>query len=356
MLISRFCLPFASLFLLVGCAGGPTISHQSLGATETLATTADARLVYARQTKPSVDGQVIPDQIVCAEPSPDIAKAISSALSAAVQAEAKALPSLGEAGDVSLAANLARSRSEAIAQLGKRLGTIQLLRNGLFSACEAYANGAISRTSYAFLLSRFGDVMVTLLAIELAAGNSEAAAQVLTSAPQVDDGAAARSTNAPGKAADAGAGKAAVKSPASANQQESVSRSEGELLGSGNASSVSDAQAQAIVSLQRAFLAGSDSAPLVLACSTALDRPIARIDAGASADATPTAAATGISQGEQTALTTICKTFLQAYADGKIQQMKSTRSAPPEMAGTPTGSVKLVRQTKAKAAPVATAR
>jgi myosin heavy subunit len=69
-----------------------------------------------------------------------------------------------------VAAAITSATAESLAQLGERLATIQLLRDGLFRACEAYANGALSDMSYAILLSRYDDTMVTLLSSELAAG------------------------------------------------------------------------------------------------------------------------------------------------------------------------------------------
>jgi hypothetical protein len=52
----------------------------------------------------------------------------------------------------------------------ERTQTIQLLRDSLYRACEAYANGALSDTTYALLLSRYDDTMVTMLSSELVAG------------------------------------------------------------------------------------------------------------------------------------------------------------------------------------------
>jgi hypothetical protein len=69
-----------------------------------------------------------------------------------------------------VAAAVSRAHAEAIVQLTERLATIQLLRDGLHRACEAYGNGAISDTAYAVMLSRFDKTMVTMLLGELAAG------------------------------------------------------------------------------------------------------------------------------------------------------------------------------------------
>jgi hypothetical protein len=65
---------------------------------------------------------------------------------------------------------VSRSQAEALAQLGERLATIQLLRDGLYRACEGFANGAISDTTYAVILSRYDDTMITMLLGEFAAG------------------------------------------------------------------------------------------------------------------------------------------------------------------------------------------
>ena len=107
-------------------------------------------------------GQNEPTRIVCAEPSPDVAQALSEALTAAASVQVKGQ----DGGSVSFG----KSTAESVAQLGERLGTIQLLRDGLYRACEAYANGAISDITYAVLLSRYDDTMVSMLTAELAAG------------------------------------------------------------------------------------------------------------------------------------------------------------------------------------------
>jgi hypothetical protein len=110
-------------------------------------------------------GHVIPRNIRCAEPSPDIAKAISDALSTAIAAEVTKGAASGQ-----IDVRLSRETSEAFAQLGERLATIQLLRDGLFRACEAYANGAIGAVNYGAILSAYDDLTVTLLAAEMTAG------------------------------------------------------------------------------------------------------------------------------------------------------------------------------------------
>src|SRR5260370_20643516 len=50
------------------------------------------------------------------------------------------------------------------------MASIQLLRDGLFRACEAFQNGALGRISYALVLSRIGDTIVSMLGSELMVG------------------------------------------------------------------------------------------------------------------------------------------------------------------------------------------
>ena len=92
--------------------------------------------------------------IVCTEPSPDVATSIaaSGSLSAVVPGGAK-----GEASAKSI---------ESLTQLGGRIPTIQLLRDGLFRACEAYMNGALNEKDYRRIVLGYDDFVVALLAID----------------------------------------------------------------------------------------------------------------------------------------------------------------------------------------------
>jgi hypothetical protein len=93
-------------------------------------------------------------RVVCAEPSPDAIMGIaaSGALEAAV----------GTQGSGKIAASLA----EAIGELGDRTPTIQLLRDALYRACEAYMNGIFDIDDYRVILQAYNEFVVTLLAIE----------------------------------------------------------------------------------------------------------------------------------------------------------------------------------------------
>jgi hypothetical protein len=104
-------------------------------------------------------------KVICAEPSPDVAQAVSEALTASLQVDLQ--NAKGSSG--SLGGNLNRTSSESVAELGERLATIQLLRDKMYRACEAYGNGAIGSTAYALILARHDKTMMSLLSNELAA-------------------------------------------------------------------------------------------------------------------------------------------------------------------------------------------
>ncbi len=160
-------LVLTSCILLASCANDGTIKKTvTMEEGDLLLTSADVRFVL-RESPAMVEGGVVkPKFIICAEPSPDIAKVISSASNIGLAATAN----LPQGISPEAAAAFSREQAAAMAQLGERVATIQLLRDGLYRACEAYANGALSSTAYAVLLSRYDDTMITLLQSELAAG------------------------------------------------------------------------------------------------------------------------------------------------------------------------------------------
>lgn len=157
-----------ALFALAGCSNDGTVQEvRSLPAGSSLLTSADVRTVNRTEVSRDSDGRITkPESLICAEPSPDIAKVVSASFGASVSAEAQGLQGV----DPKLAAAITRARSEGLAQLTERLATIQLLRDGLYRACEAYVNGAISETTYAVMISRYDDTMVSMLLGEFAAG------------------------------------------------------------------------------------------------------------------------------------------------------------------------------------------
>jgi hypothetical protein len=125
------------------------------------------------------------DRIICAEPSPDAMVGIAAALGLDV-------PFRG--GSIGFEGKLA----EAVAQMGTRTQTIQLLRDGLYRACEAYMNGVLDEADYETLLRHYDSTMIMLVAVDGLTQGCGTAAAVSTRA------------EAPAGAAKPGAGGASV--------------------------------------------------------------------------------------------------------------------------------------------------
>lgn len=184
-------LSVAAAMLVGGCSEVYWTSNvretMSLGPSGAIATNADVRLVHRFRGRemvpvPGPTGEMNrfaqqDREYLCAEPSPDVARVVQAALSNSISASGTGTPATGGVAiEAQLASQLNASRSEGIAQLTKRIATIQLLRDGLYRACEAYANGAIGREIYTAIISRYDRMMITMLLGEMAAGNLGSAA------------------------------------------------------------------------------------------------------------------------------------------------------------------------------------
>lgn len=98
--------------------------------------------------------------VVCAEPSPDAVSALAASLNAR----------LGVALEkVEVDASLARSVTETVQQLTQRTEMIQLLRDGYYRACEAYANGMMGEFGYGLMLNQIDNVMMKMAALNVIA-------------------------------------------------------------------------------------------------------------------------------------------------------------------------------------------
>ena len=114
-----------------------------------LSTDAKQRFIWA----PSKTGS----QFLCAEPSPDALSQLASAV--ALQAQVKTARVEGGFA-------YEKSFSETAKNIGKRTVSIQLLRDGLYRACEAFINGAIDAFGYSLILAQIDNVMIKLMALE----------------------------------------------------------------------------------------------------------------------------------------------------------------------------------------------
>lgn len=98
--------------------------------------------------------------VVCAEPSPDV-----FALFAATGGLTLGQKDIEGSGNVN--AQLIRS----MANIARRTATTQLLRDGLYRACEAYMNGVIGHEEYRNIVMGYDEILITLVALEGLAGS-----------------------------------------------------------------------------------------------------------------------------------------------------------------------------------------
>lgn len=146
---------------LQGCAVPPKahLTQVSSKAHNFLATDSRLRVVVdAEQSIFSTSGLVDPKRIICTEPSPDVATTIANSFGVGLSV-------LGSG-----SGSLSSQSVEGLVQLGERTAAIQLLRDKLYQTCLAYANGAISGTTYSLIMSRLDDSIVTLSLADNAAG------------------------------------------------------------------------------------------------------------------------------------------------------------------------------------------
>lgn len=152
--------PFLNLFaaiLLIGLTGCQTPNihitdnYGYQNNVQTLALDAKQRVVvFAKRS----DHQTV----TCAEPSPDALSALSSSLGGNLQNNKEAV------------ASFASAMTESAASIGLRTQSIQLLRDGMYRSCEAYAAGAIEADDYNRQQRRYQNLMLSLLAIEQITG------------------------------------------------------------------------------------------------------------------------------------------------------------------------------------------
>jgi hypothetical protein len=148
---------------LAGCnSANSRVSPVSFGSSTGIVTSGNLRLVTERQKAGY-------PPIVCTEPSPDYLVAFGS-----TQKLTASVPT--QLGTRSLAADLATT--EEVAKGEGRTAAVLALRDGLYVACQSYANGVIGQDAYSIILSQYGNLLVALV------GNDQAAANVQVSGPQ----------------------------------------------------------------------------------------------------------------------------------------------------------------------------
>src|SRR5512144_2121030 len=185
----------AALFVLAGCTPPNAFEEFDIDRTS-LSADATQRVIVSAIRGRGPDGR----RIVCAEPSPDAITAMASALGAGVRT---GIPGTG-ATPIPLDAHFQQALAQQVAYVGVRNSTIQLLRDGLYRACEAYMNGAVGDFGYALILSNYGRLMVALLAAEGVTRAPFTGPTVLTSRSDAGNGAGGANGTSDGSARGSG--------------------------------------------------------------------------------------------------------------------------------------------------------
>ncbi len=94
-------------------------------------------------------------QVLCTEPSPDVALALARSANFAGSGSAPSSPSASLSGGF--------TSSETASLLAGRTAGVVALRDGLYVACQAYVNGVIGHDSYAIILSQYGKLLNELV-------------------------------------------------------------------------------------------------------------------------------------------------------------------------------------------------
>ena len=153
---SRALLPCAAA-LLAGCGAfnrSPVIEERvsdfGIPKIGVLATTGERRAVIVK----------MPERLICAEPPPDVAEAIASAVSGAQEASGKSSPA-----DVKLGG--ASALSTALMQLTYRTQGLQLYRDGSFFLCTLFMNNIITKDEYLMARTKLLEDCIVLIHEEL---------------------------------------------------------------------------------------------------------------------------------------------------------------------------------------------
>jgi hypothetical protein len=110
---------------------------------------ADAYVLATTRPSPQPGGP----PVFCAEPGPDWAAAFGNSYKGGAS---------GGDGGVTAALNGELDSTETNIALSGRTAGVVALRDGLYSACQAYANGIIGKDAYALILSQYGNLLVAL--------------------------------------------------------------------------------------------------------------------------------------------------------------------------------------------------
>jgi hypothetical protein len=145
------CAIFIAL-AVAGCATSDIDTHrEALGDATLIVARPSSRLISER---PRLLGAQ-QTQVLCTEPSPDVAIALARSGNLAASGSAPSGPSASLSGTF--------SSSETASLLAGRTAGVVALRDGLYVACQAYVNGVIGHDSYALILSQYGILLNQLV-------------------------------------------------------------------------------------------------------------------------------------------------------------------------------------------------
>ena len=220
-------------------------------------------------------GQVVLQSIVRAESSPDVGMAAAQSFDAALEASVN-----GAGGG---AARLDTSTAQALIRLAERSVTIQYLRDGLYQACQAYANGAITSTTYSLILGGIDETLATTMMAETAAGTVRAVNAAVearaTSSGDMPSGASGPGTADPdqptSETADSGeSGGASLQGGSTVAARTNQTATTAALPQTTTITMPPNAGlATEIARMHAAFVNDANFDSLMLACVAALDRP-----------------------------------------------------------------------------------
>lgn len=147
---------------ITACQSGGTIATRSTPNGQAMILSADNRAVFFAEAS-NGNTSAAGDQLRCAEPQPDVARAIAQEFASALKAT---IPIFGSPSPVS--SSIAGASREAIAELGRRTPTVQLMRDTLYRACEAVMNGVINPNDrlIATVVRQLDNVMLGLHAVD----------------------------------------------------------------------------------------------------------------------------------------------------------------------------------------------
>lgn len=138
-------------FCLAGC--GATYKEFTIDGVTPTSLSLDARQRVILVTDKG--GPTGARRVVCAEPSPDVFAALVA--SGQISFGVKGIADAGAA---------STRLAETVATIARRTATTQLLRDGLYRACEAYMNGVIGQGEYRQIIMAYDEILITLVALE----------------------------------------------------------------------------------------------------------------------------------------------------------------------------------------------